>query len=753
MSKVVNIKIGQGRINPAGGIIQNQIKQWNATGDNLTLKDLIDRPEYYLGKISKTFNIPYTRAEHLKDPFNIEHQVRKTINNPGSREAARPKVSQLTLQFDRAKKGNLKAAVAKDTRDYIQQYYNNFYRISYFEENGNEKISRPVRYYYTSEEIQTIIDEDLISGKSGFLVSKLGDLDEPRFGPFMLQSKSKGFRNNLFIRPEFQTDPTFISGSIGGFLGSEDTYANLHLGYSKTGTFEIQVSAQSKDVRHDALVQVGASYRIYDLRIGALIDNSRNSIMGSFTKKEDDTPDGFICSGGYWEPPQQMVVPTKVFKDYVTLGMNVHFNDYIDYQNTEAPLKIIGANPVVKNQRILHNFLFKNADVPQVIFSDKNQYNVLNCFQYGAPYSFWGHKYDRFKAIVIKNQNALRSFRIHPANAESVSRDCQILELTNNPNLSYMWFDPRAFGALSKFNVSGCNLDFLNDMAWAYTSGHSTTKPFGINQKRAWRGRYKTPPVHARCKYHNLNETDFEKDELFPAGALPYFITNFNLKNVNLNNNRFNQTGIYAALQACLFSKRKMGFFDGRNQKHDESDPLAKAVFYTGVHEYPIGKITGRFDVYQMNPFRQENLDYALDQYQSSSSREEASKKVKHLYFFGDKPVYDLNKAVLTSANALRARGWKVLLDYTDEKFKYPEGSAQPNWAAVDYAFRSVVMAQSEVAQELGVVESSNHEDLRSTLPFTNAEWRAKTILPDTPEAREKLGMKTNPNDYIDENP
>lgn len=701
--KVRNIKAGGGRIAARGGVIANQLPTWNSVEDKLKVRDLIDRPTYYLKKIAKKFNISINDYDHLKDPLGIEHQNNKSFQNTQPNDDEKPFVHHDVARYHALLKGDIWGSMTEESKQYHNQYWGNFYRISYLEANGNEKVSRPVKYCYTSEEIQTIIDEDLVSGSSGYLVSKLGDISEPRWGPFQLQAKSKGNReSNIYIRPEYQSDPSFISGTLAGYDGSDDDYALYHLNYVKTGIESIATAVWGREERYDVTAEIGIQYKIYDLAVGDTVDPKRNYVIGQYTKRDDPEDQGYLLTGYYWEAPNQMVIPTKAYKNHVNMSMDVEFDRPLNINNTEQEVRVLNAKPVFKITRAKSRWIQPyGINKYSLIEQGVKDYNALYNFQYGAPFSFWGHKYDRFNIVCISDTDQLKSVRIHPGLKDSVE-GVRRFKFMDCPNLEYMYFDPRCMPFLTEFSVSGCNLDFLNQMG--PISDLSYLKNGVKNQP--WRRRYKNPPAHSRCPYYNLTELDRDKDELYPKGCFPQFITNNHLSNVNLYGNRFNNTGIYAALYACYSNGQHNGYFNGKGQRNEGQDWISRAVFYTGVHKYPgLPKITGRYDPYQMNTYRQSTLNKIFTFEQGPGEDEliiTSNGKYEEAFenFDGDKqhnalseylpihgitnvPMYDINGATVQLAEYLtKVRGWIVELDYTDEPFYYKDGgSHSPNWA------------------------------------------------------------------------
>lgn len=82
MSKTKNFQFGGGTFRPGQGVFDNQIKPWKSTSDKLTLKDLIDRPNYYLDKTAKYFNLNYNKLNDLKDPIFLDYGTEKGFKKP-----------------------------------------------------------------------------------------------------------------------------------------------------------------------------------------------------------------------------------------------------------------------------------------------------------------------------------------------------------------------------------------------------------------------------------------------------------------------------------------------------------------------------------------------------------------------------------------------------------------------------------------------------------------------------------------------
>ncbi|MDG1089710.1 MAG: hypothetical protein P8P37_02445 [Candidatus Marinimicrobia bacterium] len=658
MSKTKNFQLGGGTFSPGQGVFDNQIKPWRSTSDKLTLKDLIDRPNYYLDKTAKYFNLNYNKLNDQKDPLLLDYNNKKGFKNPNNDTEAsvRPEV----LTYREILRGNLYGQICKSSKEYLEQYRSNFYQISYLEIDGNEKLTRPIRYSFTAQEIQTIIDEDLVSGSSGFYVSKMGDLTEPRYGPFILQSKSKGVRNEIYIRPELQTDPSFISGSMGGYRGDPNEYATLDITYHKTGIQEIEVEGFARELRADITTSMNFDCLVYDLAIGAVTyQNKRSSIVRYFTKNAENGGE-YRGTGAIWEPANTMVIPHTIYKDEMTRSMKVHFDSVLDDQDSTKEIKITNATDSINRERIQEASLYENGTIPTELWADRKNYKNLYHHQYGAPFCFWGHKYDVFDFIRIDDSHQLKSFRI-PAQHMGSTRRATSLMFTDCPNLEYIYFHPHSFPNVKTFIISGCGTDWLNDYH------NLSPKNENHDTKHEWRHIFNQPPVHARCPYYNGLEVDLPKDEFFPNGCPPFFISNKKLKLLNLGSNKLNQTGIYHALKSALHCNRTNGYFNAKDQ--ETRNGPENAVIYTGVHDYigPMGalvSVTGRPDAYMLS----DNLTF-----------EENPK-------YENAPTYDLNNNILALVERLELKGWRVDLDYTDEKYNI-NGNYIPNFDHVKQIF------------------------------------------------------------------
>ena len=390
----------------------------------------------------------------------MDYGTKKGFKNPNNDEEATAQRS--VAYFRKALNGSLHATMPPRVRNYFKQYRENYYQLSYLEANGNEKLTRPIRYSHTAQELQTIIDTDLVSGSSGFLVSKLGDITEPRYGPFLLQSKSKGVRNELYLRPGLQTNPYFISGRIGGYRGDVNEYAALDLTYHKTGIQPIEVEIYGSEIRSDVSVDVHFECQVYDMTVGMVTsENKPTDILRNFER--NTTNQGkYRGTGVIWEPANTMVILTKAFKTHIRKSMYVDFDKVLDSQNVDEPIKVTNARQIFSKKRVLETNLYPNASIPAELWTDGNGYKSIRYHEYGAPYNFWAHKYDNFKLIRIADSNQLRSFRIPPQHIQSVI-DTKAIYLTDCPNLEYVYFHPSSLRNVRHFVVSGCNADWLND--------------------------------------------------------------------------------------------------------------------------------------------------------------------------------------------------------------------------------------------------------------------------------------------------
>ncbi len=619
MARVPNIKIGKGSLKVGHSILQNQNKSWNNTGDGFTYKDLSDRPDYYLNKFSKKFNVGFTKYEAQKvSPLLIREP--KDVFNPNN-EGHTPSYSYEELKIQKHLYGKLTGTISNP--EYFDQYIDNSYKLAYYDPHAAaERISRPVKYDYTCEEIQAIIEEDLVSGISGYDVSSAGTIQFPQYGPYLIQARSTGLHSGVYIKPGTQTDPEFISGSVEGYDGDVNDYSTHVLRHYKTGTGMFEITVDLEETRDDIYARAGVTLGIYDFSVGTYVNRGLPfDIITGFNNLHDGKQT-LSKTAKIHDVPNCLVLPNKVFKLHLWQDIYVDFNQPLDPEDTDKVIYATGARPINRQAvRKIHS-LFPDNTVARNLDVGPNQYTKDDYFAYGAPSGFCGHRYHKFKSVKIDQNPELKSFRIPIFNHGSINTTLKEIEVTDCSNLDYFYSHPKTFSKLEKLNFSGCNLDFANDYHIWHTGQSNVTYgkfgpgPTGLNIN--YRNLRKEVPDYARYDLYNGRVLDTKIDELVPPQCAPFFNAGLRLNHVNLAKNNLNQTGVYQIISTLVYLGGTNGYLNVKDQSNLRTPE--RAVF------------TERADAYQG-------------------------------HYWNGVEMGDINNKVLTGIIILKNRGWEIHYD------------------------------------------------------------------------------------------
>lgn len=624
--RVPNIKLGKGsKIKVGHSILQNQNKTWSETGDGFTYQNLIDRPDYYLGKFSKAFNVSYNKYEAKKDK-GLHIVDPKEVQNPNKV----PLVDWPTFRERRVLKGAMSGAL--ENPEYYDNFIDNEYKLAYFDPHAQEeRISRPVKYYHTCEEIQYIIDNDLVSGVSGYDVSSAGNIQFPQWGPYLIEARSTGQYSGIYIKPGTQTDPEFISGSIEGYDGDVNDYSSHILRHYKTGSGLISTRLYFTEFRKDVQVNAGITVGIFDFNVGTYINRSQAIQFVSGWNAHEKNTFNHQVTGSFYDSPNCIMIPNKTYKIHVTHDINVDFDAALDPEDTQKIIHATGARPHYNFTKAQTTNIYPSNKIPFDLDVGANEYTSEKYFQYGAPSGFCGHKYDTFRSIKIKDNPEIRAFRIPLSNEDSIFRTLKSIEVTNCSNLDYYYVHPNLTPNLKKIDFSGCNINFdnyhkndedqFNNLKFRkfQLAGKKIT-PSGVSNIE---GIFQDIPDYARYNFYNALATDSERERLQPNGCtIGPIPSNFVCKHINFAGNDLNQTGVLMLVLNCFYRQLENGYLNVSNQKPRAGRP-ENAVFN--------GE---RADAYA-NSFTPIN-------------------KFK---------IQDVNNLVLTGITLLRNKGWTVIYD------------------------------------------------------------------------------------------
>ena len=563
MSKLSNavkhVKLGAGYLKAGNSVFANTLRKWLNTGSYLTYKDLYDRPDYYLRRVSEHFGVTYNSsiirkydfvaqdAKQLKDPNSIKQSF---LGSPIKGKKIAPKVSYV------------------QDEDRIKRYVEPYYTLAFDHPDHGEIVSRKLKYYFTCEEIQTAIDTDLISGVSGFSVSSAGEIKSPCFGPYMLQSNRTGVNSNLIYVKE-NSDKDFISGSIEGYDGDLNLHSHYNLTFHKTGAYKTNIDFNVIDIDNNFDSVYGEfDYQDYDIE------------AGYYKLSESQKTYRYVNSGilagnsGYNVGVEEVELPGIIrnHKDHrvygVTTDLQLLFSEDVDPADTEKHIFITGVKPVsqailISNTKINPYRAFR-MDLVADGDSGPNGYTEENFWYLNAPTGYVGHRYFHYSGIKITNCSKIEGFRIPPQSFFQAEDDLSRIECTNNPNLKEIMGLNLAFKTCDYIDFSNCALETCNDLHRFHDDAFYQNNP---NHNSSYPNNvFRTIPDHLREPQYNGGEIDdVYYQQVQPIEDRSPFAS-FLLKHLNVEGNNLNQTGCYYMIRSCMIGLQPNGYLNISNQ-------------------------------------------------------------------------------------------------------------------------------------------------------------------------------------------
>tara|TARA_B100000085_G_scaffold285019_1_gene319651 strand:+ start:658 stop:2484 length:1827 start_codon:yes stop_codon:yes gene_type:complete len=589
MSRVPNVKLGGGSLKVGHSVFANQLKKWNGTGTAITYTDLVDRPDYYLREVAEYFGLSYDKRTIKKDDW-YEVKDPKVVKNPAEGSPSLiysdklPRAAKFYVDYDKT---------------YLNQFTDATYKLSFNHPEEGLKQSRSLKYYFTCEEIQTVINEDLISGYSGYSVSNAGDIEFGSFGPYMLQSNWTGLNTNPIYVSE-NSNKELISGFITGYHGGLNSHSHYTLNFAKTGSGIYTHTYSGTNFEPDTEIRVETVFQDYDVDAGSYMVDSATSIPLLVGVSGVDSSESIFHTTLTTSDSAGMITrPSAARVVQWTTGIDFVFSDEIDPNDSEKKIYITGAlatpNPNVL--RTLKITPYQAYELNLEVDGDGAYgYTKENYWYLGAPSGYLGHRHFHYSGIKITNSNEIKGFRIPYQNNPTVNDTLSRVVITNCPNFEHFRGHPMELKAIAHLDLSGCSLSTQNDLHGAHSSAfYSSTGEFPQNV-------YRTVPDYLRVPYYNGIEVDEAHDQAVPEGADPAPINSYLLKHINVAGNSLNQTGLYYWIRAANITFRKNGYlnisnqdprvgpespvFDGlRSNAHEEGFPDINNYCISGINE------------------------------------------------------------------------------------------------------------------------------------------------------------------------
>ena len=554
MTRVPNIKIGGGSLKVGSSILDNQLLKWNGTGTAVTYTDLIDRPGYFAREVAEYFDLPYNPS-YVKKIDVWKFTDPKDVLNPGSRTPP--------LHIEDSKQPYQTQASVIWNKTHYRRYADNYYTLALDHPYYGKLTTRKLKYYFTSEEIQTAIDEDLISGYSGYHVSSAGNIKEPSFGPYMLQSRFTGVNSNP-IYVDSNSDEDFISGEIIVYNGGVNDHSHYTLSFHKTGAYLIHALANAIELFPDTIAEAEIQYSDYDLEGGAFI-SSANEQTATYLQESGVTADNkYSINFNFIEQPGMISIPSIHRITAKHDDIKLLFNEPVDPSNSDKKIFITGAKTSSNIKYIYNKRVSPEKQLPlnlEVDGDGANGWTSGNYWYLGAPSGFVAHRYFTYTGIKITNSNEIQGFRVPPQSFFSCDEFLTRIQCTQNPNLKDFMGHPAAFKACTHIDFSGCALETNNDLHQYHENDFYNTT--GVKYPHTvWR----EIPDHLReLKYDGIAVDDASYQQV-PYGWDKAPIASYVVRHINVADNNLNQTGCYYWIRAAIISEGKNGYLNLSNQ-------------------------------------------------------------------------------------------------------------------------------------------------------------------------------------------
>ena len=676
---------------PADAAIREQAKflkdasdtaplQWNGTGDPVTYVMLQDDPDFFLEKVTDHFGIIYderiskrgvnwinrdTDGSYSKNPNDQNFGVDDVLNKS-------PLPNLYTNDSDILARQNMRITggmSATGLNEYMYPYTGGYYRLSinHPDPEIGTRQSRKIKYFYGVQELQNIIEEDLITGISGYNVSPVGDINKTSYGPYMLQARTTGFnpRNGLYI--SYISDPEAISGSIQTYAGSDDPSLPLPrhdvLRFHCTGSGSYNYSYRADNLLENAIYSVEAHLSTYDFSVGRFLNAEEsfcNLVHDSGIFEEDLVPGldvGKIYGERVFNVNQDMIQSINGAKLYASfLDVEYITDKPIDPNDPQKVFHITGAREFNNNQLIDS---YGNPMPPNSFFNlvnvVGNNYTEEDYFWCGAPSGYIHPRLIDVHGVRISGCDTLSGFIVPEYTDIKTIGELSLIHITDCKNFKdFLLHD--GVRNIAKVKITGTMMDTQNRFhQLANPSGnyyHYPTSEYpeipqfflsGYVAQDVEDGYstelYPFPrSIHFKKPDYLMSDypSDIELDRDFhcPCGHKPAPFESRVINFIDIRHNNLNQTGVYSWLIAAMQTNVISGVFRCEGQNVFKSHQ--NAVFdgsredpYEAEHKILYGENYDsnnppQYLIKDVNNFFMDGVQYLLDRgwrvtYQSSN--------------------------------------------------------------------------------------------------------------------------------------
>jgi hypothetical protein len=594
---------------------------WNGTGDPVTYVKLQDNPNFYLEKISQHFGLDYDPRVAKRQGWIYRDNDEEYQEYPGGDDFLNQSPAPDIYSFDSPHWERINFAISgaaeiSGYRDYMHPFTGGHYKlaINHPDPTIGVRESRKIKYFYGVQELQNIIEEDLITGISGYNVSPVGDIQNSSYGPYMLQCRATGFNpsNGIFI--SYISDPHNMSGSIRTFPGSDTPSLPLPrtdiLRFHKTGSGFYEISCRSKTLTPNIIYDVEAKFNAYDISAGRYLgenESYRTLLSNSGIFDEDLHSNGL---GKIYEE-RQIRTNQDIIEELVGLTLEGMYLDieYITDQpiNPEDPQKIFhitGAREFYTTTRLAASTTttLKQSTFYNEISVVGDEYSEEDYFWCGAPTGYVHPRLIDITSFSISGCNDFSGLITPNYLSQKTDKDLGVIRILDCPNFKDLFLEESS-SAMSIIEITGTQMDTQN---YFHPLANATGTKFyeypvsvypeqpkfflsGLVPEDTYHQMLPFPKsLHIVKPPHLLSDypSDIILDQPYhnPCAVIPGPIQSSSIGHIDVRNNHLNQTGIYAWVISALETKVISGTFRCEGQKPRRGP---QAPVFDGLREDP----------------------------------------------------------------------------------------------------------------------------------------------------------------------
>ena len=621
---------------PPGAALREQIEAdrasaasddfvWNGTGDPVTYVKLQDNPNFYLEKVTEHFGLEYDERISKRQGWLYRKNDEEYQEYPGGEDFINQSPAPDLYNFDSPHWERINFFITggpnySGYRDYMYPFTGGHYRlaINHPDPTIGVRESRKIKYFYGVQELQNIIEEDLITGISGYNVSPVGDIQNSSYGPYMLQCRATGFNpsNGIFI--SYISDPENMSGSMRTFPGSDNPSLPLPrtdiLRFHKTGSGFYDISCRSNALTPNIIYDVEAKFNTYDFSVGRYKgpnESYRTILSNSGIYEEDLIPNDFGNPLGKIYSENSISTNQDIIEEVAGFSLEGMYLDIeyitdrpIDPEDPQQVFHITGAREFYTATPLAANSIPR---ISKTTFHNEisvvgDEYSEEDYFWCGAPSGYIHPRLIDINSVFISGCTGFSGFITPNYLSQKTDTDLMNIRILDCPNFKDLFLE-ESTSAVSIVQITGTQMDTQN---YFHPLANATGTRFYeypvsvypeqpkfflsglVGEDTQYRMLEFPNSLHIVKPPHLLSDypSDIILDQPYhnPCAIIPGPIQSNSIGYIDVRHNHLNQTGIYAWVISALETKIKNGTFRCEGQK-PRNGP--QAPVFDGLREDP----------------------------------------------------------------------------------------------------------------------------------------------------------------------